>query len=254
MKKVTNKAVKNQKLCIFCNEKKQSEECKPATDAGFSSFRESAKNRLFTIDSKYGAFLNQYLNLCRDNVQYHRKCYSNFTNKTLISRLPRRNLTVDSEPEQRDIADFTNQTLISMLQGCNANVGDVFQQSKSVTTSSTDWSLCVICQDEKKGTDHLRKFSGDTASKIETFAEVDNSVFMRIKDIDLIVAQVQHHGLCLIDLERRYKKKITHVQKKPSAFNDLCAELRASVDAKVIKIAKLTEEMQLNCFLITIEI
>lgn len=90
----------------------------------------------------------------------------------------------------------------------------------------------MICQDEKKGTDHLRKFSGDTASKIEIFAEVDNLLFMRVKDIDLVIAKVLHHGLCLIDLERRYKKKITNVQKKPSAFNALCAELRG--DVKVI--------------------
>lgn len=226
------KVAKAQKLCIFCHENKHSEDCKPATETGFTSFRESAKNRKHVIDAKYGDRLDQYLNLSLDEVQYHRKCYSNFTNKTLISRLPRCNLSVGDESEQVDLADLTNQTLISMLQGSSASTGSVPEQSTTIL--ATNWNLCVICQDEKKSTDHLRKVSNDSASKIETFAEVDNALFMRIKDIDMVAAKVQHHGLCLIDLERRYNKKVANVQKKPSAFNDLCAELRASTDGKVI--------------------
>lgn len=226
MEGVLNKTVNNKKLCILCNEVKTAEECKPATDQNFATFQESAKSRKLAIDLYYGDFLDEYLKLSINNVQYHKKCYSNFTNKTLISRLQRRNLSVDGEPEQPDISEFTNQTLISLLHECNSSAGGA--------STPTDWSLCLICQRHKNDKDHLRNVSENTALQIETFAEVDNLLFVRIRDINLVAARVKFHGLCLIDLERRYKKKVTSHPKKSSALKDLCTALRSSTDGKVI--------------------
>ncbi len=227
MEEVSKETVQNKNVCIFCRLKKKSETCSSATDRGYVSFIQSVKIRKLAIDRKYGDFLDGYLNLSRENVQYHRKCYSEFTNKTLISRLQKR----ISEPEQSDITDLTNQTIISMLQ-------DEFSSSATPKSQPachvTNWSLCVICQKEKPNKDHLRKVSVETAAKIEKFAEIDNLLFDRIKDINLVIAQVQHHGLCLIDLERRYTKKTSDAQRKQTAFNDLCAELRMTAGEKVI--------------------
>lgn len=77
----------NKNLCIFCQKYKPLEKCTPATEEGFATIQESAKHRLNTVDTKYGAYLDQYLSMSIDNVKYHAKCRSDFTNKTLISRL-----------------------------------------------------------------------------------------------------------------------------------------------------------------------
>lgn len=211
MEGVTKKTEVNNDLCVFCKLKKPSEVCNSATDIGFATFQESAKKRILTIDTKYGAFLDHYLNLSRENLQYHRKCYSDFTNKSKISRLHEHNPSVNSESQQTNYS--ANASTASFVQ-------------------VTDWSLCVICQKVKQK-DHLRKVSADVATKFEELAKWDDLLFARIRDTNLEAAHVSYHGLCLIDLERRCKKKSTAAQKKPSAFNDLCAELRASADGKV---------------------
>lgn len=108
----------NINLCVICQKHKPLEECKQATDVNFNSFMESAKSRQLVIDTKYGAYLEQYLSLSKEVAKYHKKCYSSFTNKTLISRLKKK--TFDSEAGQ---------------------------ENTSIPTEFTD---CVLCQSKKK--------------------------------------------------------------------------------------------------------
>lgn len=232
MEPISHESVEN--VCILCRTDKKSEVCKSATNAGYVSLMESAKKRNNAIDHKYGVFLDGYLRLRLEDVRYHRKCYSEFTNKTLISRLQSRSDAPDAhEPEQNSVSDLTDHALLSIIHGLDSSISSE-QPESAVITQNIDWSLCVICQKDKPNSkDHLRSFSADTAVKIESFAEIDNMLYDRIKDTNLAHSEVQHHGLCLLDLERRYKQKTSAPQKKQSAFNGLCVELRASVDKKV---------------------
>lgn len=210
-------------LCIFCRKSSKSEICKKATDKGYSTFRESVKSRKEKFDFKFGSFLEEYDNVKFEDVQYHRSCYSNFTNKTLISRLRSREQN-DKEPDQCDEETATKPRTptLSVRRSSTASSSSCFRV--------TDWSMCIICQECKKGRDHLRKVNITSAQKIESLAEIDNSLFTRIKDVNLEVVQAVHHGLCLIDLERQYNQKAAKEPKKKKAFKDLCDELRVQND------------------------
>lgn len=227
-----NTAIEN--VCVLCKQNKKAETCIAATDAGYVTFMESANNRKCKIDHKYGLFLDDYLNMHREDLRYHRKCYSDFTNKTMISRLKSSVPELAREP---DLDDLSNHAILSTLnQLTPSGTPSTGPSNSACVSTATDWSLCVVCQKEKPNSkDHLRQVSTDTATKIENFAEIDNVLFHRIKDINLVHAKVQHHGLCLIDLERRYKQKTCAAQKKQSAFNGLCVELRIqSANQKVL--------------------
>lgn len=231
-----NENFETENVCVLCKKSKKKESCSSATDIGYATFIESTKNRKSKIDHKYGFFLDGYLSLCRADVRYHRKCYADFTNKTMISRLQCCASEPRHEPDEADLDELSNHTILSSLHELAAAATRESGTSDSASiTKATDWSLCVMCQKEKANNkDHLRKVSTETAAKIETFAEIDNLLFHRIKDINLVHANAQLHGLCLIDLERRYKQKTSGVQKKQRAFNGLCVQLRIeSANGKV---------------------
>lgn len=115
--------------------------------------------------------------------------------------------------------------------GSETQQRDNSTSSSSMSTQVTNWSLCILCQTEKKK-DPPRKVSDEVALKIEKFAKKDDSLLIRIRDTNLVTAKVLYHGLCLLDLERRCGKT-GGAQKQHLAFNKLCAELRVGANKNV---------------------
>lgn len=196
----------NRNLCIFCQKRKQTEDCIGSTAKGYASMKKAAHKRCGLIDLIYGGNLQQYLISPMENVCYHPTCFSDFTNKTHISRLKPKN--------------SQNQ--------------NNFSSEGPASVETTDWNLCILCQSPttSKG-DRLRKVSGNAAVKIEELAAKDRHFNARIEGrVDLIPRQGSYHGLCLLNINKLFDQN-NATKRQNVSLDQLCDELRFTANKKV---------------------
>lgn len=183
----------NNTLCIIC-QKSSSDIKNNASLQSLDKIKQCAEERFKYNDNKYAVvmlrnvFKLDLTGILKRGVKYHKKCYSDFTNKTNIQRLK-------NKSERCQVADSTGESSRSTRQ----TVGS--------TPASTDCVLCnkqtkevVHCVETKNVSDklkHIFHYTEDNNLKhrLAFFAGSDDSLIT-------IALEIKYHSSCLRQCER----------------------------------------------------
>ena len=160
------------------------------TEKGLKTLRLRVAERQKYNDSECVDFYQQLNSIVSDcdqaDFKWHRACYSQITNTTLIKRLQRRAELIKSDIDQQQESSDNSVRLSRHESG------------------SMSWEKCMFCQTEKR--EKLRDVqTKDTSKKIIEMSQHDPVMHYRMSGVsDLIAAEGRYHLKCYTDFLRKH--------------------------------------------------
>lgn len=190
------------KDCIFCQERQSDNHLVDPGEDAFQTVKRSAALRKLKFDPKYEAATARVdLIATRADMCYHRKCHSNYTNSTNISRL---------KPKEETLQFPSNQNVT-----INHNL-------------PTNWEHCIICQEPTtKGLRQVKKLN--MCETMKKLSENDAVLKSRIDGVNLISVKTKYHSLCILKSQNPTDETST-TSKLDKAMMALCDELNSAVE------------------------
>lgn len=199
----------NKNLCIICHKRKSS-------DDDLSELQERGKKRLLAAakdrkDLRSEVFFDAVVRVehafetwPETIFKYHRGCYSDFTNKTLIDRLKPKNISNENESEEPPIR--VTRTVVGRV----------------------DWQKCILCQESTK--EHARQvMTVNMSEKILALKDCDIKLHTRLSgETDLIAKGAVYHSTCFLKATSAAKKFKGNTNESNLALIELCKEVRIS--------------------------
>ena len=177
--------------CIICQESKK-DVLFSATVQGLRSFKESSEERRKLRDTINTETIDRILSAFEgkkgEELHWHKSCYAKYTNKGKISRLRRFLDSTNAKPSPSEVS------------------ASYALRSK---TSSTDWELCMFCQDGE--TSKKRSMCSVTTLKMSQQilegAKCDHDLSLRVAGVnDLIAAEGKYHPNCYEKFVRKVSR------------------------------------------------
>lgn len=173
--------------CIICQESKTPKKKFPlskATKDGLerviccAKIRESYENQQQGVISRIKCLTPNLLE--REDILWHRYCYSSFTNESHLVRLGKR------KQEAREETD-----------GCDAPVS----KNRRSSVNAIEWSKCIFCQDDSENLINIQ--TKETSQLVIDRAKCHPVMSVRMAGvIDLIASEAKYHLKCYSKFKR----------------------------------------------------
>lgn len=205
--------------CIICQESSRKDRGPlfNQTANGISTIREATELRCKLRHSEFRTAVDRLTSFFgTDNItelKWHKLCYRDYANlRKIRNKLSK---------EQANAHQESTGTNISATQR-------PFLRSDS---TKMDWSLCLFCQSSAKKQKLSRVSTVNMNSKICKNAKFVHEVFVRIADVnDLMAADALYHLDCLSKFFRDAQRAETECKSTNMTMVWLCQELRQSAD------------------------
>jgi len=208
-------------LCIICQQTGNSLAERTLfhqTERGIASIKEATEKRKKLRCDEYRATVDRLTSLFTESVEpvpelrWHRQCYSKYTHKNNINAKHEREQSLERRKAESRSVDEAERLKRPSLRS---------------QSNRMDWTLCLFCQveDSKQKTSSVCTLN--MSHNICTNAKYIHEVFIRIADVnDLIAAEGCYHPNCLKKFQRDVKKAEVETKYADLAMVWLSQELR----------------------------
>lgn len=204
--------------CVLCEKTKSDRLC-AVEDKGLSRLSEVTHLRKILQDKKWASVILKVENILQSdvakNLKYHKSCYSDYTNKTMIERLRKKSTHVAADSGNVATVDRESRKCLRQ-QGSNV----------------PDCKLCIFCQSERKERSK-QIMSFNMENKIKQLAKVNYELGLNIAGVsDLIASEARYHSSCLLKNQQNAKKFecLPSEVTRNAAFTQICFELTSAAN------------------------